>query len=138
MPLGHRSVLVAIVAILVPTLCAAQTADDCARLKQPIPATSIGLPSARFSGTKNPPVTNHWPTTTRLNRQNTRIAANGYRPIRPTLAAASVQVRVFERRTQTAPARATAVTGHASYRVRQANANTQPTTADEAGAGGPG
>jgi Tannase and feruloyl esterase len=42
----HLLGLVSVLAGLIPTLCGAQTAgDDCARLRDPIPAASIGLPS---------------------------------------------------------------------------------------------
>src|SRR5207253_1275171 len=43
----HLLGLVSVLAGLSPALCAAQTAgDDCTRLRDPIPAASIGLPSA--------------------------------------------------------------------------------------------
>src|SRR5205807_7294340 len=45
-PMSKRRLFALVAAAsLVPTLCAAQPGDDCAQLKAPVPAASIGLPS---------------------------------------------------------------------------------------------
>jgi feruloyl esterase len=46
MPGRHLLVAASVVVSLSPALCAAETSDTCARLKEAIAATSIGLPSA--------------------------------------------------------------------------------------------
>src|SRR5882762_7934289 len=96
-------------------------------------AASTGRPSDLFSGTKNPLATSHSPITTRPKIANATMATAGYTAIGMTRRSAAF--REFPRRqpTHTAPASAQAVTGHASYRVKHASANTQPVIAPALG-----
>ena len=65
--------------------------------------------------------------TTRLKTRNPAIAAAGNTAMAATRREAAAGDSPCRHRAHTAAASAAAVTGHASYRVRQASANTQPT-----------
>src|SRR2546427_537652 len=75
------------------------------------------------------PATSHSPITTRLKIANATMATAGYAAIGMTRRNAAFSEFPRRQPAHTAPASAQAVTGHASYRVRHARANTQPVIA---------